>query len=109
MDSLVCTMHCLLAPLRQSAARTICQRLPHPHTRAGVQLLPLVASVNLRASTSLSTEQLTPASIGSAASWNGLQVYCKSPKWALPDPARSKGIHKSMLMKFVLTGAVPEA
>eukprot|EP00983_Pelagomonas_calceolata_P022350 703315-Pelagomonas_calceolata.AAC.5 len=36
------------------------QKLAHPHTWAGVQVLLLIASANFRAFTSLSTEQLAP-------------------------------------------------
>eukprot|EP00983_Pelagomonas_calceolata_P101036 1158645-Pelagomonas_calceolata.AAC.10 len=33
----------------------------------------------------------------------------KSPEWTPPGPGLSRGIYKRMLMKFVLTGAVPGA
>eukprot|EP00983_Pelagomonas_calceolata_P042596 1138563-Pelagomonas_calceolata.AAC.4 len=44
-----------------------------------------------------------------AASWNGLQMYCKVPKaghFQTLDPSRPS---TRVLMKFALTGAVPEA
>eukprot|EP00967_Tisochrysis_lutea_P123803 scaffold206466_cov19-Tisochrysis_lutea.AAC.1 len=44
-------IHCTLAPLREKMQQTVQQRLPHPHTRAGVRGLLLIASADFKPST----------------------------------------------------------
>eukprot|EP00983_Pelagomonas_calceolata_P066499 1149064-Pelagomonas_calceolata.AAC.7 len=110
--------HCLPTPPGQPAADNTPEASSPTH-----QSLLLIASANFHAFTSLSTEKPTPSSdyklnipsqlelrksVSSAASWNGLQMNCETPENG-PPPGPSKGIHKSMTMKFVLAEAVPGA
>eukprot|EP00983_Pelagomonas_calceolata_P134676 1162083-Pelagomonas_calceolata.AAC.4 len=103
--------------------QTIHQRLSHPHTRAeGAGPAPHCVSklvANSIALTSQLTAHITSSSkhtskcpsqlelcisVGSKLEWSA--GTAKSPEWALPDPRPSMGIHESMLMNFVSTGAV---
>eukprot|EP00983_Pelagomonas_calceolata_P105505 1159136-Pelagomonas_calceolata.AAC.2 len=75
--------YCRLSLYNQQ--RTIHQRLPHPHTRVGVQVLLHVASANFRAFTSLFTQQLTTSLE---------QVRLRSPRnRSPPSPGPGRGIH----------------
>eukprot|EP00983_Pelagomonas_calceolata_P028436 890954-Pelagomonas_calceolata.AAC.2 len=80
------------------------QRLPHPQTTAGMQVLLLIASPNFCALTSQLAVHITPSlehelgiplqlckSVGSAASWNSPQVDCKVPDRATSWPQTQQG------------------
>eukprot|EP00983_Pelagomonas_calceolata_P116004 1160259-Pelagomonas_calceolata.AAC.2 len=80
--------------------QTIHQRLPHPHTSAGgAGHAPHCTSTLLCPHLSIHAWQA-----GMVRRWT-----VKSPERAPSNPGPNKGIHKSMLMKFVSIEAVPGA
>eukprot|EP00983_Pelagomonas_calceolata_P017765 557628-Pelagomonas_calceolata.AAC.2 len=97
-------IHCLLASI-DNHQQTIHQRLLHPHTRAGVQVLLLIASANFCALSSHLAETTSPLkhksnipsqlelckSVGSSATWNGPQVDCEASGTGTPRPRTQQG------------------
>eukprot|EP00983_Pelagomonas_calceolata_P080633 1155227-Pelagomonas_calceolata.AAC.2 len=118
-------IHCLLAPLDKQQ-QTAHQRLPHPHTRTeGAGPAPhrisklcaifsaLTSQLAVHITPSLEHELIIPLhlelykTVGSSASWNGLQVDCEVPRIGTSRSWTQQGHLQNMLMKFVSTGAVP--
>eukprot|EP00983_Pelagomonas_calceolata_P011964 384667-Pelagomonas_calceolata.AAC.1 len=96
-------IHCLLAPLKQSAADHKPGAIPSKHQGRGPGPH---RTANFRAFTSLFTQQLTPSSkhkfnipsqlelcksVGLAASWNGPQVDCEVPGTGHPQAPGTAG------------------
>eukprot|EP00983_Pelagomonas_calceolata_P066885 1149248-Pelagomonas_calceolata.AAC.4 len=91
------------------------QRLPHPHTRAGGEGPAPHRTANFCTFTSLITQQLTPSldlkldMPSSKLEWSAGGLRNGPPPGPGIFPGTSMGIHIRMLMKFLLTAAIPGA
>eukprot|EP00983_Pelagomonas_calceolata_P009047 294115-Pelagomonas_calceolata.AAC.6 len=109
----------LLLPIKNQQ-QSMHQKLFHPHARAGVQVLlhiacstfctsqiAMHATASIEHKSNIPSQQASCESVGSAASWKLVCRWTVDP-WngPPPGPRPSKGIHSSMPMNFVSTGAV---